>query len=195
VNEPENFVEILELYNNYEPPINATAVTRKLIDNIPQKYLVGLRRIVITNSSGLLRKELRKKVTARKRKYSVSEVRGFYYHQTGGSPAWIEIFVDKIVEYRVGFFRKLPPLREIALSKVLYHELGHHIHKVLAPEHREQEDVADEWQKKLSSFYVQKKYWYLLPVLLLAAWFNQTKLYKQYEAKILEDVRRRYKSS
>ena len=188
-------VEIIELYKNYTPPIAVIPVTRKLLDNIPQKYLMGLRRIVITNSSGLPRNELRKKVKSRKKKFSASEVRGFYHQQTGDSSAWIEVFVDKITGYEIGLYRKIPLLREMAFAEVLYHEVGHHIHKVLKREHREQEDIADEWEGKLLALYVREKYWYILPFLRLVTKLTQTKLYQGYERKMMEEVKRRSQSS
>ena len=61
MNKPEPSVEIVEYYKDYEPPIDAAKVVRKLIDNIPQKYLLGLGKIVITNQSSLSQRQLRKK--------------------------------------------------------------------------------------------------------------------------------------
>lgn len=43
----------------------------------------------------------------------------------------------------------IPLLREISIGEVLYHELGHHIHACARPEHREKEDVADDWGRKM----------------------------------------------
>lgn len=181
-------VEIIESYKDYEPPIDAKAVTRKLIENIPQKYLLGLGQIVITNQSGLPRRELRKKVTSRKRKLSMDRIRGFYHYRTASSPAWIEIFLDQIVTLELGFYQKIPFLREQAFSGVLYHEIGHHIHTVHHPEYRECEDIAEEWKAKLWRQYVKKKYWYLLPLLRLLSKVYYSRVYQRFEKKVMADV-------
>jgi hypothetical protein len=192
----EPSVEIIESYKDYEPSVNATVVTRKLIDNIPQKYLLGLGQIVITNQSGLPRRELRKKVRSRKRKLSMDIIRGFYHYRTASSPAWIEIFIDQILNLEFGFYQKIPFLREQAFAHVLYHEIGHHIHTVFEPEYREREDVADEWAAKLWwHYYVKKKYWYLLPFLRLLAKLYRSRVYRRFEGKVISDIVERQKKS
>ncbi len=192
----EPSVEIIEFYKDYEPPINATAVTQKLIDNIPQNYLLGLRQIVITNRSGLPRRELRRKVKSRKRKISMDRVQGFYHHRTGSSPAWIEIFIDQISYLQYGIYQKVPFLRERAFADILYHEIGHHIHTVIEPEHREREDVAEEWEAKLWwHYYLKKKYWYLLPFLRLLGKLIRSKVYQRLYQKFTEDLIESHKKS
>lgn len=185
----ESSIEILEYYKDFEPPIDATAVTRKLIDNIPQKYLLGLGQIIATNLSGMSRRELNKKIKSRGRKVSMTNVCGLYHHRTASSSAWIEIFVDQIADLELSFFQKIPFLREMAFAEVLYHEVGHHIHTVLQPEYRDREDVADEWQIKLKRLYAKKKYWYLMPFFWLLWKISQTKVYKHFDKKVLSDTK------
>jgi hypothetical protein len=36
---------------------------------------------------------------------------------------------------------------------VLFHEIGHHIHHAVRPEHREKEDMADVWKVRLQRNY------------------------------------------
>jgi hypothetical protein len=60
----------------------------------------------------------------------------------------------------------VPVLKDVAFARVLYHELGHHIHTTLQPEHGEREDVAEEWGRKLTRSFVRRKYWYLLPLVV-----------------------------
>jgi hypothetical protein len=55
-------------------------------------------------------------------------------------------------------------LRNISFAKVLYHEIGHHIHKTSRPEFHEREDVADSWKHKLVRRFARKHYWYLRPL-------------------------------
>ena len=192
----EPSVEIIEFYKDYEPPINAIAVTRKLIDNIPQKYLLGLGQIVITNRSGLSRREMRKKVRSRKRKVSMDRVRGFYHHRTGSSQAWIEIYIDQISDLKYRICQKVPFLRERVFSEILYHEIGHHIHTVIYPEHREREDVAEEWEAKLWwRYYVKKKYWYLLPLLRLGGKLYRSRMYQRFYQRLTDDLIESHKKS
>lgn len=192
----EPSVEIVEYYEDYEPPIDATKVTRKLIDSIPQKYLLGLGKIIITNRSRLTQRELRKKTKSRKRKVSMTNVRGLYHYRTPASPAWVEIFIDRVGTLNLSFFQKIPFLREHAFSEVLYHEIGHHIHTVVRPEQsREREDIADEWQKKLWSYYVRKRYWYLMPLLRVLQWIIQTKVVKNLNEKLTADIIEQHKKS
>jgi len=53
------------------------------------------------------------------------------------------------------------------VGDTLYHEIGHHIHYTVRPEHREREDIADEWANKLNKKFVRRRYWYIYPLLFL----------------------------
>jgi len=55
----------------------------------------------------------------------------------------------------------------MAFGEVLFHEIGHHMHRTRAPEFKEREDVADSWEKRLSRVFFRKRYWYLMPVVYL----------------------------
>jgi hypothetical protein len=79
-------------------------------------------------------------------------------------------------------------------GKVLYHEIGHHIHTVVRPEHsREREDIADEWQERLWKYYARKRYWYLMPLLWILWRISQIKAIKNYNNKLMADIKERYK--
>jgi hypothetical protein len=60
----------------------------------------------------------------------------------------------------------VPFLRNIGFGLVLFHELGHHIHYTIRPEHTEKEDVADNWAGKLTVNLIRKKYSYLVPLIV-----------------------------
>lgn len=60
-------VRINGAYWDYTPPINATALVNELLRTVPQKYLTGLDCIVLTNESGLSRKDRVGRVWSRKR--------------------------------------------------------------------------------------------------------------------------------
>lgn len=60
----------------------------------------------------------------------------------------------------------IPLVREIEFADVLFHEVGHNIHYEKRPEHREKEDVAEDWGSRLIAGYVRRRYWFLTPLLL-----------------------------
>ena len=91
---------------------------------------------------------------------------GMYHQQWSGKPAWIEIFVDRIVKSDDSAWTwRIPLLRTVLVAEVVYHELGHHVHKTRRPEFREREDVADDWSERFTSAYFRREYRYLLPLL------------------------------
>ena len=93
-------------------------------------------------------------------------MRGFYSQPWQGKPASITLYVDKIgLPPKV--LRFLPFCIDFCIGGVLYHELGHHAHR-LVPEHREREDVADKWCAKFTANHYLKRYWFLKPAFLLA---------------------------
>jgi len=166
-------IEVREFYNQYGPPKYAARTVRKLIRAVPDRYLGGLECVVLTNQSGLPRRFRLGKVTSRKRRVPQTYVIGRYHRATRTSQAWIELFVDKLSV--AGGDSLVPFKREAVYGYVLFHEIGHHIHATIAPEHREKEDVADDWRRKLMLGFFRKEYWYLWPFRtpirkLLKAW-------------------------
>jgi hypothetical protein len=134
----------------YLPPFDVAAKIEKMLDPIPLKYLNGLSEIVLTNTAGLSRKLRRSMTKSRKRKVIAAEAAGLYYQEWKGRPAWIKIYVDNTLRnWESGIWLKLGFFREMLLGDVLFHEIGHHIHKTVRPEFREREDVADDWKTKL----------------------------------------------
>lgn len=158
-------VRINEAFRDYSPPFNAKAV-RKLLAAVPEKYLRDLDCAVLTNYAALPRKERTGTLKARKRKVEKSKVRGLYHGEWHGNPAWIELRVDQTIRTAPKAFLWIPLIHELYLGVVLYHELGHHIHACVRPEHREKEDVADNWSGKLAGIFLRRKYWWLVWPLL-----------------------------
>ncbi len=87
-------VEIRELYRDYTPPVDATAIVNQLLRTVPDKYLQGLSCVVLTNETGLSRKDRLGKVWSRKRKYDKSRVIGRYHPGSRSSRPYIELRVD-----------------------------------------------------------------------------------------------------
>jgi hypothetical protein len=161
-------VEIRELYRDYTPPVDATAVVSQLLRTVPDKYLQGLECVVLTNESGMSRKDRLGKVWSRKRKYDKSRVIGRYHPRSRTSRPYIELRVDKIIAGLKGMPLRIPFPRKLVFGHVMFHELGHHIHYTMRPQHAEKEDVADKWAGKLSANFIRKQYWYALPLLIPA---------------------------
>jgi len=130
------------------------------------KYLRGLDCVVLMNLGGLSRRDRVGRVWSRKRRVDKSYILGRYHPRSRNSLPYIELRVDKIIEGLKGKFLWLPFLRELVFGHVLFHELGHHVHYTIRPEHKEEEDVADKWAGKLNVNFIRKKYWYALPVII-----------------------------
>ena len=169
--EPARGVTIREAYSGYTPPISARSMVERLIGGLPEKYVAGLHSIVLTNASGLNRKGRKGRTLSRKRKVAIVKSRGLYHPRWQGEPAWIEIYVDNALARWPTWLLWIPLLRDIPLAQVLFHELGHHIHKTRAPEHREREDAADQWHDRLARVYFKRRYWFLLPAVWVLAPF------------------------
>lgn len=156
--------EIVESYRDYTPPVRVDKCVKRLLRGVSPDYLAGIKTIVLTNYAALNHNRRRKKTKSRGKTYGADQFYGMYYRKRRGAPAWIELFIDKIIPNQTyERLSRVPIIVDVLIGKVLFHEIGHHIHAVRAPEHREPEDVADEWRDKLCSEYGRKKYWYLLP--------------------------------
>jgi len=141
---------VTDFASGYVPPFNVSATVEKLLDAVPARFLNGLSEIVLTNATGLPRKLRRGVTKSRKKKVRTAEARGLYYQQWNGRPAWIKIYVDNTLRgWERGPWLRLNFFREMLLSDVLFHEIGHHIHKTVRREFREREDVADDWRIRL----------------------------------------------
>jgi hypothetical protein len=160
---------IVEVYCNFEPPPNFKRDVEMLICYVPQKYFVGLKTIILTNKAGMTRDKRRQKVWSRNRKILLSDALGSYSTATRSSPASVSLYVDNIVDADPDWFRRLPVLGHGTLAHVLYHEIGHHIHRAIRPIHKGKEDVADDWSGKLWANFCRKHYWYVFPLLWLLA--------------------------
>jgi hypothetical protein len=152
-------VEVVEAYREYRPGSKVRRTVQELLNTVPPGQLSGLGRVVLTNSLAL--------TGARKRRWSwyrgkklrhAGGAAGLYHHATRTEPAWIEVFVDQALSSVPGWTLRLLLVRSGFLGRVLFHEIGHHIHATQRPEHRDREDVADEWQKKLMRMHARRRH-------------------------------------
>ena len=168
-------IPIYENYGLYKPRMNVRKMVEELLMDIAPEYLQGLESIVLSSQIRLPRKGRRKKFLSRGRKISSSDVLGFYSQSWKGRPAYIELYVDKILAQAPGLTLYIPLARFILFAQVLYHEIGHHLHKTQYPEFKEKEDVAEEWRKKLTKIAVRNRYRHLMPLIklyrLFILWF------------------------
>jgi hypothetical protein len=166
-------LEIKEAYRDYKPPINAAAIVRQLLTRVDSKHLRGLDCVVLSNLSGQPRRKRLGKTTSRGRRISQSRVAGLYHAKWKGQPPWIELYIDQILYSFPRWALWLPILRDFAIAQTFYHELGHHIHYTIRPEHREKEDVADDWGRKFTRQFVRRKYSYMIPIFKIIGFFRR----------------------
>jgi hypothetical protein len=168
-NEIAKATEIREFYNDYVPPRYVRKLVAALLSSVPPKYLQCLDCIVLTNQSGMPRRDRLGKVTSRRRRVPQSQVLGRYHHARPGKFPWIELYVDKLVS-EVAIYPIVPFGKAACFGFVLFHEIGHHIDKTMRSEFREKEDVADEWGKKLLRNYMVSRYRFPKPVWRIIGW-------------------------
>jgi hypothetical protein len=155
--------EIVENYRSFTPAKDLGPTVRMLLEYVPVHHLAGVRFIELTNST-VIRERRRGKTWSRGKRVRFSECLGLYCGDH------VELFVDEIIQTPPTWVWRVPVLRAMWIGSVLFHEIGHHIHFTQRPEHREREDVADEWKKRLMRGFLRKRYWYLVPVWKPVAW-------------------------
>ncbi len=158
-------VNVVESYRDWAPPIAVGPVVRRLLKGTPSRFQIALGSVVLTNASGLSHDRRRRKTGSRGHKVAIRDCLGLYHRERRGEPAWIELFLDNILSSWQPSLLRIPLVQEALVGDVLFHELGHHLHATQAPEHREREDVAERWQRKLLRRYAWRCYWYVLPLL------------------------------
>lgn len=159
MHEKRKCLRINTTFSGHEPSFDVVAMTQRIIDSVPDKYLQGLTEVVLTNAGGLPRDRRRSVTKSRGRKVRIKEARGLYHPASQHRGAWIEIFVDNILNrWEDSWLQRTRWFRETELAEVLFHEIGHHIHFTVRPEYREKEDVADVWKVRLQRNYVRQRY-------------------------------------
>jgi hypothetical protein len=111
----------------------------------------------------MARKDRRKTFLSRGKKFEVSRVQGYYSKTWHGQPAFIRLYLDKIYAPVPRYVAWSKFVAFVVIGRVLFHELGHHIHATARPEYKEKEDVAEVWSKKLMRNAVRKRYWHVAP--------------------------------
>lgn len=160
------------MYRGAPPVANLERVVERMLSRLPTGYFAGFGTVSLRDWESLSKRERIKRKKAGPHK----ELLGTYFPPTAQDPAYIHLFIDTIFAGLPKTFSRIPPVRDILLGKVLYHELGHHLHRVIRPEHRDAELVAEEWRKRLLGEYFRREYWYLLPLFWpVAIWARRRK--------------------
>jgi len=186
--------QIVENYRDYEPPRQLRGLIEDLLADVPAKYLVGLKTILLTNRKALSRDQRRQRVPVRKGVFPLAQALGAYYKATRSRPAYVLILVDNTLSSWPTWVLRAPLFRYWALSNVLYHEIGHHIHQAIEPVYDGKENVADKWMGKLGSRFTRRHYWYLRPITYPAGkilkLMTKTAVWKRMEARAQRRLRR-----
>lgn len=95
----------------------------------PQQYLSGLYKITLTNSDNL-RSSYRGKFWSEKRRLRPADCGGLYHK------GHILLAMDLILQGCPEVFLLFPPIKTFLIGEVLYHEMGHHIHRIEEPGYR-----------------------------------------------------------
>lgn len=149
-----NRIKVEEQYFEYTPPVRIHRSLQHLLRYVPEEYLVGLYRITLTNSENL--RSVRGKITSEKRRFRLADCQGLY------RKGHIFLIIDQVFSQYPEVFLIVPPFKTFVIGEVLYHEIGHHIHRLDEPGYRtDKERVADEWRNKLLQLFLRQRYWYL----------------------------------
>jgi hypothetical protein len=156
-------VKIVERYQDYAPPVHVYRSLQLLLRHVPEQFLIGLENITLTNSD-CLRSSFRGKFWSEKRRLRPADCSGLYYK------GHILLAMDQILQACPEVFLLLPPVKTFLIGEVLYHEIGHHIHRIEEPGYRtDKEAVADEWKEKFMRSFFMSRYWYIATVVRLCA--------------------------
>jgi hypothetical protein len=161
-------IQFVEVYKDYVPSIDAIAVTQLLLRYVPQEFQRGLESITLTNTDALSRQRRRRRAIGGSR---VAQDRGLYYEPWNGRLARIEIFLDKTLQGYPHLLLKVPFIKHFAVSDVLYHEIGHHMQFLQGKNAgRQQEALAEQYERKLYDLFLRKHYWYGWPLVTALRW-------------------------
>lgn len=154
-------VKIVEQYLDYSPPVKVYRTVELLLRHVPEKHLNGLHNITLTNSVSV-RKSFRGKLWREKRRIRPADCRGLYRE------GHVFLIIDQILGEYAEVLLLVPLIKAIAIGEILYHEVGHHIHRNEQPGYRDNKEVvANEWSDKLLQAFLSQRYWYLARVVRL----------------------------
>jgi hypothetical protein len=158
--------EVVADYDLFSSRVDFAADVRLILSCVPPRFLTGLKVVRLAVTSEFNRNRRRAKVKRSGRPFLISAAAGLYHAAAPVHPASIELFLDTVFTGVPQWALHLPLVRRVLLARPLLHEVGHHIHRTLAPEHAEPERVADRWSARLGRRFFFRRYWYLVPFVL-----------------------------
>ena len=163
--------KIVEAYCNYSPPVHVYGSVQLLLRFIPPEHHVGVHQIVLSNSEEV-RTQIKGKIPLGKIRVRPAECRGLY------AEGKIVLLMDRIFGSYPEIFFLIPQFKTYVIGRTLYHEIGHHIHRLEQPGYRNDEEaVADRWREKLLRQFLVQRYWYLAkPLRVISAAINTVTL-------------------
>ena len=168
-----NDIVVEKFYKDYSPSFDPEPLIRRMLAEVPEVYLSGLEKIVLTTASKRSRKERRRRIRRRGRVMTGEEALGLYYRPWQGRQAYIELNIDKLEE-QIKPVRRIPLVgsfvRHLLIASTLYHEIGHHIHRTKRLEFREPENIADRYSGYYTVKYLRGKFWYVPIIALIPFW-------------------------
>lgn len=115
-------IKIVEQYEDYTPPVRVNSAVELLMSHVPPEHIKGLRKVVLTNSACVLKTHKGKYIFDGER-MRAADLRGFYGN------GYIFLIMDRILDHHLQLFLLVPMFKTLAIGEILYHELGHHIHR------------------------------------------------------------------
>jgi hypothetical protein len=111
-------IQIVESYSAYKPTIKAREAVTAVLATVPNEYLHGLGKVMLSDAAGLNREARRKKTRHRGKTRNRSEAIGLYHQAWQGQKAYITLLVDNIVA-QCPDAMKIPTLRDLVFADVL----------------------------------------------------------------------------
>lgn len=158
---------VQEIYKDYTPQVNVRKTIQILLEYVPPEDLAHLESIVLTNTAALSRRRKRQRSSSRA---PLSRVLGRCYQKWKRQPAYIELYVDNILEDVSWFDLRIPMLRNWMFAKILYHEIGHHVQVISNSKLVKEEAFADEYALRLRRRYSHQRYGHLRPWFKPISW-------------------------
>jgi hypothetical protein len=153
---------VVEEYRDYTPPVDLTPIILRLLRGVKRSYYANLQRIVLTTSDQ--NPETASAMMRAKRNTLANRKETGYYRKRQ-----IWLYVDSILIDLPQ--EKLNDRRAVrhAVANALFHELGRHIHRTIAPERGNDEKIENRWAVQLYLGYMMRCHWFrMLPGILLA---------------------------
>lgn len=157
--------QVVQEFREFKPRADFRGSVERLLEYVPPEYLVGLESVVLKDRTAPA------KVRWDRRNASDAEMAACYLRATKGRDAVIEMYVDVIMTGAPRWLMTLAWFRELMLSKTFFHEIGHHVHRAIAPDSREPEAAANYWRDKLGRDLMRRRFWFLVPLRRPLRWY------------------------